>query len=1225
MVQGLGAPFHDKVLSLLGLMFQSGLTPELIDTLQVIVRCIPQQMTVVQERLLAETTKVLGGQENVSAHVPEYTHSWVRSGARVANPSHNPKRLEHGGMNGQSLGTMGGRGGGMGTRHTNPSSTSVSNLAGGMAAGGLASHASTANIPRLTHVPSSTGISVQYSSQGGAVGTPYSYSSPRRGKMHTHGAPRTASPSKKKGFSFFNLVGGAAKDDKSANMQRDSALIILCLRTLGSLTLPGVSLVELVQGSVLPYLTDDDERVRKEAAVTCAKMIATTMVKSSPSLTPSKSEMAIWPKLDRHAPKRRLGSSEDLVVLGNTNSSINLAHTHENMCRSHENMQRSGELTARSTESVMSPRPRGESVYRPPLPGLPKTQIYTKGPTAVALDMIYRRLLEMIVVDKSSSVRLAALECLVLSTQFDRYLSRSHHIEMLLFLLSDERFEIRLDALSLLGRLASMNPAAILAPMRLQLIQVISAIKNSADNRLREEAILLLCRFLRAPTLQSIVKPYVGQLISILPLHSEVRLTTAALESIAEICKVMRQDIAPFSDQLIPVIISNMYDHSSRRKQEMAIRTLGQLVGATGLVVKPYLQYPQLLPKALDLLSKSRTAMPWTLREEMLRTIGLLGALEPQRFSLIVSYLQELEKAKSEKGFPESETRSNLLNDTISRGVVNPMRTTFYDRDRADSQLSLHTVLTKPESDKGTESGPSHTRSGSVMSWNGGDTNDGGGDDLIRTDRLLLEEGEDLPAHLFMYSQCVMRSLSEPTIKEIPRKTPHSEDYFPRVALTALMKMLRDRSLAVHHSSVAQAIMQIFRSIGMMKCVPFLDEIVPFLLQVVRHCGPGLRESLLQQLSQMVSIVQYHITSYLPTIFDIVKDYWEEHLEHILSLVEEIAVTATDAFTSPGYMDIILPLLLSSLAVPRGLTASSFKGQVPRQPTPSQALKPLEQTLSCVNALRVILVPHLHLVVPALCKLVDQLQTIAGMKTEHWQHSTVRAIRHLCTRRGSLCSVADQSNGIIGRVVHTLTRTIVMAYESDLQIPPDAPIFNECILTLCAVGHQMGPRFFLTFDNLIFQSIDGKGLNIAPYLTLASALQNGTLMEFNYNDCDNFVEPDAPGLPTRYGGGAGAMENNVAGMGSYYSFFQSTNGYGGMSTLGAAPSRLFRGDSVDGMTQNNMQSMNNTSGLPRLPVNQHQLSRAWDVSQRSTGADWAEWFRRLKGDLLRYVSVDAHE
>ena len=103
--------------------------------------------------------------------------------------------------------------------------------------------------------------------------------------------------------------------------------------------------------------------------------------------------------------------------------------------------------------------------------------------------------------------------------------------------------------------------------------------------------------------------------------------------------------------------------------------------------------------------------------------------------------------------------------------------------------------------------------------------------EVIHSEVLLDDDSAETPAHFFMYEQSVMRSLSEPAIKEEVRRTPNSEDYYPRVAVTALMKILRDPSLTVHHSAVTQAIMLIFKSLGI-RCVPFLDQIVPYLLQV---------------------------------------------------------------------------------------------------------------------------------------------------------------------------------------------------------------------------------------------------------------------------------------------------------------------------------------------------------------------------------------------------------
>ena len=40
-------------------------------------------------------------------------------------------------------------------------------------------------------------------------------------------------------------------------------------------------------------------------------------------------------------------------------------------------------------------------------------------------------------------------------------------------------------------------------------------------------------------------------------------------------------------------------------------------------------------------------------------------------------------------------------------------------------------------------------------------------------------------------------------------------------------------------------------------------------------------------------------------------------------------------------------------------------------------------------------------------------------------------------------------------------------------------------------------------------------------------------------------------------------------------------------------------------------------GVTKVPTNQAQLQRAWDVSQRSTADDWNEWMRKFCFDLLK--------
>jgi len=183
-------------------------------------------------------------------------------------------------------------------------------------------------------------------------------------------------------------------------------------------------------------------------------------------------------------------------------------------------------------------------------------------------------------------------------------------------------FEIKVAATSIIGRLAHGNPAAVLPPIRQQLIHLISEMKNCPDFRTIEEAAMMLCNFLKLSKFHVLVRPFMVTLIGTLPLQSDFRATTAALEALGELSIVLQNDILPYVDSLLPIIITNMLDSSSYHKQEVAVRTLGQVVSSTGLVVTPYLHYPQLLPSALALLYKNSASRPYSLRMEVLRTLG---------------------------------------------------------------------------------------------------------------------------------------------------------------------------------------------------------------------------------------------------------------------------------------------------------------------------------------------------------------------------------------------------------------------------------------------------------------------------------------------------------------------------------------------------------------------------------------------------------------------------
>lgn len=66
---------------------------------------------------------------------------------------------------------------------------------------------------------------------------------------------------------------------------------------------------------------------------------------------------------------------------------------------------------------------------------------------------------------------------------------------------------------------------------------------------------------------------------------------------------------------------------------QVSLLTLRRVVSATRYVVKPYLRYPKLLDSILIILRGSN--VPWSLRCEVLRTLGVLGALDPTIYGQI--------------------------------------------------------------------------------------------------------------------------------------------------------------------------------------------------------------------------------------------------------------------------------------------------------------------------------------------------------------------------------------------------------------------------------------------------------------------------------------------------------------------------------------------------------------------------------------------------------------
>lgn len=218
----------------------------------------------------------------------------------------------------------------------------------------------------------------------------------------------------------------------------------------------------------------------------------------------------------------------------------------------------------------------------------------------ILLEEVLQKLLRVAVSDPSSSVRISVVRAF--DARYDPYLCQAHHLSPLFLLLQDETLVVKAAALRLLGRLASLNPAPILPDLRLFLTKLIIALRCGGDAGV-EAATRLLVVFLRADALHRLIHPFLLSILDALPLRNAVpRLASAALEALGELVKASKSSLSPWVHNLVPHILDALSDQSSISKQKTSLKTLGIIAGNLGYVISPYLDYPQLLSQAADIL-----------------------------------------------------------------------------------------------------------------------------------------------------------------------------------------------------------------------------------------------------------------------------------------------------------------------------------------------------------------------------------------------------------------------------------------------------------------------------------------------------------------------------------------------------------------------------------------------------------------------------------------------
>lgn len=400
---------------------------------------------------------------------------------------------------------------------------------------------------------------------------------------------------------------------------------------------------------------------------------------------------------------------------------------------------------------------------------------------------------------------------------FDKYLAVEEHLSCLFVAINDSNNDVSELALCVTGRLSNINPSYTTPILRQLFVQILMELQYSESARSKEQSLRMVNNIIsHAPRLtQQFVDTILKVLVPKLK-EDETNSTMISiiLKSIGDLAEVHGggNALIQWLPELISIQLEILSDPNQPEKKSVALWSFGQIIGAIGYVVTPYMEYPNLMDMLLNFLKTEQHPLD---RRETIRILGLLGALDPY-------------KHRVNQGLIDFQTVSTLIPVPDTSSI-----------DNFDTNISEMLVSMSP---------------------------------------LVLDE------------------------------------FYPAIAVTSLMRILRDPLLAQHHISVVHSVTYIFQTLGI-KCVPYISRVTPSLLYVIRTTdNQNFREFLFTQLALLISVVKIHIRAYLEDIFDLIREYWtpDSPLQPtIILLVEHITVAIGTEFKV--YLRKILPNILRVL------------------------------------------------------------------------------------------------------------------------------------------------------------------------------------------------------------------------------------------------------------------------------------------------------------------------
>ncbi|KFD55349.1 hypothetical protein M513_03689 [Trichuris suis] len=259
-----------------------------------------------------------------------------------------------------------------------------------------------------------------------------------------------------------------------------------------------------------------------------------------------------------------------------------------------------------------------------------KDVVHNYGLLRLVHDVIME-ILTVAVTDFDDRIRQITFNLLVESEPFHCHLAQADVLQLVVMGLQDRRYEIREAVVILLGNMCDINPAYVVPTLRRVLLQVFDEMNHSGLSRNEEQSARLFAQLVSSAP--RFMKPYTQTAFEILiPKLQNVRtqgdVIVSFLRAIGELAGVMELELQNYLSILLPALMQFTQDASSSGKRRAALWALSQVIKNAGFLMEPAKEYPDLLGMLLRLL---KTEQSHEIRREVIRLVGLIGALDPYK------------------------------------------------------------------------------------------------------------------------------------------------------------------------------------------------------------------------------------------------------------------------------------------------------------------------------------------------------------------------------------------------------------------------------------------------------------------------------------------------------------------------------------------------------------------------------------------------------------------